>query len=152
MKRRTFLHSISGLILWQPCWPDTATPLESTIYDYQDGGFLVSVGCLRCCLYPESKGSVLDFVPWLISRPMPEMTSERRMVPTTLLKKKLEEVGFPSVFDENESSLVAHMPCFLTPNEVADRLQQILRSGDWHLLYHDPDPDQARWDLLKFLI
>jgi hypothetical protein len=76
------------------------------------------------------------------------------MAPTELLKMKLDAVGFPSVFegDEKYPSLVAHMTRFLTPNEVAVRLEQLLRAGDWRLLYFDPDPDQARWDFLKVLL
>ena len=135
MNRRTFLHSVGSLILW----PAAPVPLESTIYDYEDGGYLIEVGCLHCCLYPEASGSVLDFVVYVTDYPMPGMIRERRMVPSQLLKKKLEEVGCPSVFDGYELSLVAHMPRFLTPHEVAEKLQQILRAGDWTLLYYAPD-------------
>ena len=141
MKRRTFLQSVSGLILWQPCWPAVSTPLQSTITDFEDGGFLIEIGPLHCCLYPEAYGSVLDFVVYITDYPMPGMIRERRMVPSELLSQKLEEVGFPSRLegDEQWPSLIVHMPRIVTPNEVAERLQQLLRAGDWTLLYYAPD-------------
>jgi hypothetical protein len=63
------------------------------------------------------------------------------MVPSLALKKKLEEVGFPTKFegDEQYPSLVAHMARFVGPNEVAEKLQQILRCHDWNVFYNDPD-------------
>ena len=150
MKRRTFLYSASGLILWRS-WPAT-TPIQSTIHDFEDGGFLVEAGCLRCCLYPDSpSGSILDFVPWFLDTPIPEIYCEWRMAPTELLQTKLAAVGFPSRLegDEKYPSLVARMTRIVTPIEVAERLEQVLRGGDWRLLYHDPNPNQTRYDLMK---
>ena len=137
MNRRHFLQSL-GVLFWHP-WAAATTP-QPIITDLGDGDFLIEVGCLHCSLCPDSStGSLLDFMVYVTDRPIPGMIRERRMVPTKLLKKKLEEVGFPSVFDGYELSLVSHMPGFVTPNEVAEKLQQILRGGDWTLLYYDPD-------------
>jgi len=127
---------------------------KSNIHDYEDGGYLVEVGCLRCCIYPESKGSVLEFVPWVTDYPGPGMIRERRMAPSSKLKTKLkEEFGCPCVFEGHPDypSLIARMTRFLTPNELAEKLMQLLRGGDSTQLYYDPDSDQARAELLKLL-
>ena len=135
MKRRRFLQSVAGLLLWRP-WP-AATTQQAYIYEYDDGGFLVEVGCLRCCLDSE----VLEFNVFVTYYPMPGMERVRRMVPSGILTWELERFGFPSVLegDERWPSLVARMPRFVTPIEVAEKLQQILRRGDWCRLYHDPE-------------
>ena len=102
---------------------------------------MVVVGCLRCCLYPGfSTGSVLDFHVWVTDYPVPGMIRERRMAPSETLKKKLEEVGFHSRLegDAMYPSLVARISRFLTPDEVVERLQRILRGcHEWSLLYYD---------------
>ncbi len=63
------------------------------------------------------------------------------MAPSTALKVKLEEVGFPTDIegDEQWPSLVARLDRFFTPNEMAAMLQHVLRSGDRRLLYFDPE-------------
>lgn len=136
MHRRNFLHSVAGLILWP-----TGTDPTPIITDFEDGGFLIDVGCLRCCLCQEFGGSILSFVPWITDHPKPGMVRERRMAPSTTLKNKLEQVGFPTEFegDERWPSLVACITHFITPNEIAAMLQRVLWSADWHLLYHDPE-------------
>ena len=80
MKRRNFLQSVA-LLFWHP-WPTTTTTTQPSIYDYEDGRYLVAVGCLRCCLCPgSSTGSVLDFHVWVTDYPVPGMIRERRMTP-----------------------------------------------------------------------
>jgi len=140
MHRRTFLQSVAGLVLWP-----TGTNPKPIITALDDGGYLIEVGCLRC--YSQSGGSVLDIVPWVIDHPMPGMELIRRMVPTAALKEKLEQVGFPTRPEgyEQHPSLVARLSYFLAPNEVAAKLQQILRCGDWTLLYYDPESGGKGW-------
>ena len=137
MKRRNFLQSVA-LLFWHP-WPTATPPVR--IYDYEDGHYLVAVGCLRCRLCPgSSTGLVLDFHVWVTDYPLPGMIRERRMAPSETLKKKLEEVGFPTALegDAMYPSLVARMTYFLTPNQVAEKLQRILRGcHEWSLLYYD---------------
>ena len=143
MKRRTFLQSVAGgLILWRHPWPVVPDPTQPIIFDYEDGGFLIAVDRLRCCLYPDSFGSVLDFGVWVTDYPMGKVR-ERLMLPSETLTKKLEEVGFPSrLEDDLYPFLVARMTYFLTPAEVGKRLQQIVRGWDSSLLYYAPDLDQ----------
>ena len=123
------------------------------ITDLDDGDFSIEVGLLQCFLYPDSDGSVLDFVPWVVDHPVPGMVRGRRMLPTETLRRKLAEVGFPTEFGGHPGypSLVARMPRLFTPHEVAEKLQQILRGGDSTLLYYDPAPEQAKAELHKLL-
>ncbi len=142
MDRRNFLQSLAGsLILWRHPWPAATPPVRPRIYDYQDGCYLVVVGCLRCCLCPgSSMGSVLDFHVLVTDYPVPRMIQERWMAPSETLKRKLEEVGVPSrpKGDAMYPSLVARMAYFLTPSQVAEKLQQVLRGcHEWSLLYYD---------------
>ncbi len=139
MHRRHFLHSVAGLILW----PTGTTP-QPTITDFEDGGYLVEVGCLHCGL---SSDSTLVFNVYITDHPMPGMERIRRMVPSETLKRELEQVGFPTrpEGDERWPSLVTRMSYLLGPNEIAERLQQILRCGDWTLLYYDPESSGKGW-------
>ncbi len=148
MDRRDFLQSVA-LLFWHP-WPTATPPVKASIYDYEDGRYLVAVGCLRCCLCPgSSTGSVLDFHVVVTDYTVPEMIRERRMAPSETLKKKLEEVGFQSRLegDAMYPSLVARMTYFLTPNQVAEKLQRILRGcSEWSLLYYDFNSRYGRKD------
>ena len=134
MKRRNFLQSVAGLILWHPA---TARPIITAFGDC----FLIEVGCLHCAVERCPGGSTLTFNVYVEDHPIPGMFRVRRMVPSVTLKRKLERVGFPSVLegDEQYPSLVARIRHFPRPNEVGERLQQILRGCDCRLLCHDPD-------------
>jgi hypothetical protein len=137
MKRRSFLHSVAGALI---PWPAVTSP-QPIITDFGDGGYLVEVGCLRCAAAEFPGGSALEFNVYITDYPMPGMVRERRMMPSKTLKMKLERVGFRSVLEGHPvyPSLVAEMTFFPRPNEIAERLQQILRGcHDWTLLYHDP--------------
>lgn len=138
MKRRTFICSIAaGLIPW----PTAPTP-QPIITEFDAESFLVEVGSLHCAAAECQGGSVLEFNVYVTDCPMPGMVRERRMVPSETLKKKLEEVGFPSQLEGHPTypSLVAQMSRFPAPNEIAQRLQQILPGcSDWNRLYYDPD-------------
>ena len=138
MKRRNFLQSIV-LILWHP-WPGETTPTQPSIYEYEDGGYLIEVGCLRCGMYADLSGSLLEFNVYVTDHPVPGTIRERRMVPSEILKKKLERVGFPTEFEGHPKypSLVGRMSRFLSPNQVADKLQRVLAGCDFKLLYHNP--------------
>ena len=137
---------------WHP--RPTATTPKPIITDLEDGDCLVEVGPLQCFLCPDLVGSVLDFHVWLIDHPVPGMTRERLMLCSDTLKRKLEkELGCPCVFEGHPEypSLVARPARIFTPNEVAEKLQQILQGADWNLLYYDPRPEQSEAELLKFL-
>jgi hypothetical protein len=145
MDRRSFLQSLGALILWRHPWLAATTPTtQPIIFDYEDGGYLIAVDCLRCTIYPDScTGSVLNFHVWVTDYPVPGMIRERLMLPSEILKKKLEEVGFPSRLEDDVwPFVVARMTYFLTPAEVGKRLQQIVRGWDSSLLYYAPDLDQ----------
>ena len=151
MKRRSFLQSVAGVILWRP-WPGETTT-QPIITDLE-GDYAVEVGPLRCIIYhTSSTGSVLDFNVWLIDHPVPGMVRSRLMLYSETLKKKLEEtMGCPCVLEGHPEypSLVARMPRPFTPKEVGELLQKLLLCcHDWSVLCFDPDSEQTKADLLK---
>ena len=77
--------------------------------------------------------------------PWPELLRTGEWSPSQLLKMKLAEVGFPTVDGRNQidPALAAILPCLLTPDEVGEKLQQILAECDSRLLYHDVPWDRV---------
>lgn len=142
MERRTFLQAFAGVILCP--WATATAPItRPIIFDYEDGGFLIGVDCLRCTIYPDSFGSVLDFGVWVTDYPN-GMIRERLLLPSATLKKKLEEVGFTCVLEDDlYPFIVARLTHILTPHEVGTLLQTIVRGWDSGLLYYDPEAEAS---------
>ena len=150
MQRRTFLQSVAGglVLSWNP-WPAATTP-QPIITALGDGDYHIEVGPLRCALVRCQDGSsVLGidvYAAYPDDYPLAGVVSERRMLPSEELKKKLAEVGC-ATFDGTSQlhpSLGAIVPYCPTPDEVGKKLQQILREcRDSRLLYHDVPWDQV---------
>ena len=141
MERRSFLQSVAGgLILW--CRHPALVP-QPIITDL-DGDYAVEVGPLRCIIYRNSSGSVLNFNVWLIDHPVQGMVRSRLMLYSETLKKALEEtMGCPCVLEGHPEypSLVARLPRPITPQEVGELLQNLVRCcPDWSILCFEPGP------------
>ncbi len=134
MKRRNFLQSLSALAFWPP-----ASPSPQPVIKKYDDGYEIQVGCLRCCTEEDRSGTILTFAVFLIETPLPGVVNENRMLPTERLQQELHAVGFPVVTEiwnyfPVPTARIDHRP---SPQDIAERLQQVLAGCDPKLLYYD---------------
>ncbi len=93
------------------------------------------------------------FGVFLTTYPMPGM-AEHRMLPTERLQHELHAVGFPVVTEiwSYFPVPIARMTSCLSPQDIAERLQQVLAGCDPKLLYYDWERlEQASVDLRTIL-
>jgi hypothetical protein len=131
--RRNFLQSVSALALWPP-----TSPSPQPVIKKYDDGYVIQVGCIRCCTYEDGAGASLSFGVFVTTKLL-DGWEEKRMLPTIRLQQELEAVGFP-VVTEIWSGFPVHtaiMTSCPSPQEIAERLQQVLVKGDPKLLYYD---------------
>ena len=86
--------------------------------------------------------------------PMPGVVEENRMLPTERLKHELHAVGFPVVTEiwNYFSVQTARIDHRLSPQDIADRLQQVLTNCNPKLLFYDWERlEEASVDLRTIL-
>ena len=133
MNRRHFLQSVSAWAFW----PRPSPSPKPVITKYADG-HTIEFGCLRCSTEEDGSGTSLTFGVFLSTYPLP---GETRMVPTEILKRRLEAVGLPVVWESwhpDYPFLVARINPCPSPDDIAARLQQVLAGCDPELLYQNP--------------
>ena len=135
MNRRRFLQFTSALALWHQPSP---SPQPVVIKKYDDG-YMIQVGCLRCVTEEDRSGTTLVFGVFLVENPMPGVVEESRMLPTIRLQQELKAFGFPVITEiwsgfPVQTARIDHRP---SPQDIAERLQQVLSNGDPKLLYYD---------------
>jgi len=137
MNRRHFVKFVSALALWHRASPSIPKPV---IKKYDDG-YTIDLGIVRCLTEKDRNGTTLVFSVFLTTYPMPGVVNEDLMVPTATLKKRLEAVGFPVVWEiwhPDFPFLVARMNPCPSPQHIAARLQHVLAGCDLKLLYKNP--------------
>jgi hypothetical protein len=148
MKRRSFLQSVSALALWP--W---RSPSPEPVIKRFDDGYWIDVGILRCLTYADGAGTSLTFGVFIITQ-LPGGWEESRKLPTERLQQELKAVGFPVVTEIWGSFLVlvATMTSCPTPQDIAERLEQVLAKCDPKLLFYDWERlEQASVDIRTIL-
>ncbi len=133
MKRRSFLQSLAALAFWHP----TSQSPQPVIKKYDDG-YTIQVGCLRCLTEEDEAGASLSFGVFITTKLL-DGWEENRLLPTERLQQDLQAVGFPVVTEIWNYFPVptARMTSCLSPQDIAERLQQVLAGCDPKLLYYD---------------
>jgi hypothetical protein len=153
MNRRQFLHAASALASWPLVIQTAPRPIISEFED----GYTIDVDLLRCSLGTCRSGSTLVFGVFITSYPRPGAIEETRMIPTELLKTRLEQIGFPVIWEQWLPAfpfLVAYLDHIPRPQDIAARLQWVLSSNDSRLFYVEPNrkPGRASIDPGEFLV
>ena len=133
MKRRSFLQSLAALAFWPPA---SRSP-QPVIKEYDDG-YMIQVGPLRCLTEKDGAGATLTFGVFITTKLL-DGWEENRMLPTQRLQQELHAVGFPVVTEiwSYFPVPIARMTSCPSPQDIAERLRQVLVKCDPTLLYHD---------------
>jgi hypothetical protein len=132
--RRSFLFEALALIL------------GSFLPASADAEFLLECGCLWCGGQRQGQGWAVAFTVY-IARTRPDgALMLRRMVPTELLRTRLEDIGVAVEFDGQPMYPALVGTSAFGPAQLHQRMAMALGGCDWTVLYCDPEP----WEWREF--